>query len=136
MSTTVAAARCAHFGTCGGCATQDAPYEEQLARKAAALNALFAPFHAAPIVLHPSPELWYYRNKMEFSFGRLGHKELLEPAIAPAAGKRAPYRYVLEGTALGNLASQWIALGVVKDRAAFRAHLAKNLQQTIYQPRG
>ena len=45
------------------------------------------------------------------------------------------YAFALEGTALGNLASQWIALGVVKDRAAFRAHLAKNLQQTIYQPR-
>ena len=60
---------------------------------------------------------------------------LLCQATANAAGVPV-YSFALEGTALGNLASQWIALGVVKDRAAFRAHLTKNLQQTIYQPRG
>jgi rhamnulokinase len=60
---------------------------------------------------------------------------LLCQATANAAGVPV-YAFALEGTALGNLASQWINLGIVKDRAAFRAHLAKNLQQTIYQPRG
>jgi rhamnulokinase len=59
---------------------------------------------------------------------------LLCQATANATGLPV-YAFALEGTALGNLASQWIALGVVRDRAAFRAHLAKNLQQTIYMPR-
>jgi rhamnulokinase len=59
---------------------------------------------------------------------------LLCQATADAAGLPV-YAFALEGTALGNLASQWIALGVVRDRTAFRAHLAKNLQQTVYTPR-
>ena len=60
---------------------------------------------------------------------------LLCQATADAA--RVPVvAFALEGTALGNLASQWVALGVVKDRAAFRAHLAPTLQQTVYSPRG
>ncbi len=60
---------------------------------------------------------------------------LLCQATADAAGVPV-YAFALEGTALGNLASQWVALGVVKNRAAFRAHLARTLQQTIYSPRG
>jgi len=29
---------CTHFGACGGCATQDMPYEEEVATKAARLR--------------------------------------------------------------------------------------------------
>jgi rhamnulokinase len=43
--------------------------------------------------------------------------------------------FALEGTAVGNLASQFIALGAVKDLAAFRAALGRRLQQTTYSPR-
>ena len=35
---------CPHFGDCGGCQSQDVPYETQLAAKAALLEDLFAPF--------------------------------------------------------------------------------------------
>jgi len=60
---------CVHFGTCGGCQTQDVPYEIQLARKAARLEALLGPAGwDRPVPVHPSPAVWYYRNKMEFSF--------------------------------------------------------------------
>ncbi len=59
---------------------------------------------------------------------------LLCQATADAAGLPV-VAFALEGTALGNLASQWVALGVVRDRAAFRAHLAPTLQQTVYTPR-
>jgi rhamnulokinase len=41
----------------------------------------------------------------------------------------------LEGTAVGNMASQLIALGAVKNLAAFRQHLAADLQQTTYAPK-
>jgi rhamnulokinase len=40
----------------------------------------------------------------------------------------------LEGTAVGNIANQLIALRAVKNLATFRALLAKNLKQTIYNP--
>ena len=40
----------------------------------------------------------------------------------------------LEGAAVGNLASQLIALGAVKDLSTFRRLLAEDLKQTIYPP--
>ena len=85
-------ARCSHFGSCGGCSIQDLPYEAQLERKRAALQALLSPFWSSPLTVHRSPSEWYYRNKMEFAFGRLGHRE-------PPEGK--PYTFVLDGTVLG-----------------------------------
>jgi rhamnulokinase len=42
--------------------------------------------------------------------------------------------FSLEGTAVGNLARQLIALGAVKDLATFRALLGKGLKQTVYTP--
>ncbi len=61
--------RCPHFGTCGGCQTQDVSYEEQLARKAAALGDLFAFCWPRPIPVEPSPVQWHYRNKVDPNFG-------------------------------------------------------------------
>jgi len=58
---------------------------------------------------------------------------LLCQATADASGVPVA-AFELEGTALGNLASQWIALGVVRNRTAFRAHLAPTLKQTAYHP--
>ncbi|WP_414664663.1 rhamnulokinase [Horticoccus sp. 23ND18S-11] len=43
--------------------------------------------------------------------------------------------FALEGTAVGNLASQLVAIGAVKDLATFRRHLAADLKGTVYQPR-
>jgi rhamnulokinase len=58
---------------------------------------------------------------------------LLGQATADAAGVPV-VSLALEGTAVGNIANQLIALRVVKNLAAFRAKLAKNLKQTIYNP--
>jgi len=64
--------RCRHFGLCGGCRWQDLAYEEQLHWKRqhvweclAQLGGL-RPEDVA--LTTPSPEIWYYRNKMEFTF--------------------------------------------------------------------
>ena len=64
--------KCPHFGQCGGCAVQDLDYPEQVTQKAAQVeNALkriggVEGFSMdAPV---PSPEVWNYRNKMEFVF--------------------------------------------------------------------
>lgn len=66
---------CSHFGVCGGCTYLSLPYEEQLAIKEAQVKRLIDG------VLHKqeeayewegikgSPQVYEYRNKMEFSFG-------------------------------------------------------------------
>jgi len=63
---------CPHFGTCGGCAIQDLDYPEQLAQKAAqvesALNRIGGVEGFTMDEAVASPDLWRYRNKMEFSF--------------------------------------------------------------------
>jgi len=64
--------RCAHFGICGGCATQDYPYEKQLEQKQAQVQDLFARLGGfADVEVQPiigCRESYHYRNKMEFTF--------------------------------------------------------------------
>jgi rhamnulokinase len=59
---------------------------------------------------------------------------LLCQATANAAGVPV-VSFALEGTAVGNLASQLVALKAVKSIAAFRALFGPSLKQTIYTPR-
>jgi rhamnulokinase len=58
---------------------------------------------------------------------------LLCQATADAAGLPV-VSFSLEGTAVGNIARQLIALGAVKDLPTFRQHLARAIPQTVYQP--
>lgn len=67
-ATRTATAVCAHFGECGGCASQDVAYSEQLARKSDELRSLFARYWDGEIPVLPSPAIWNYRNKVDFSF--------------------------------------------------------------------
>jgi len=61
---------CKHFGVCGGCDSQDLPYEEQLKDKEARLKELFSQFKIKEFKrIIPSPEIYYYRNKMEYAVG-------------------------------------------------------------------
>jgi len=64
---------CPHFGRCGGCARQTMPYDEQVSLKAQMVKTILEEVgfsegfeFEAPIV---SPEIYHYRNKMEYSFG-------------------------------------------------------------------
>jgi 23S rRNA (uracil1939-C5)-methyltransferase len=64
--------QCTHFGLCGGCRWQDVSYEDQLnLKESLVLRALkrknLSPQKIEPIL--PSLDVFYYRNKMEFSFG-------------------------------------------------------------------
>ena len=59
---------------------------------------------------------------------------ILCQATANAAGIPV-VSFALEGTAVGNIASQLIAIGAVKDLATFRRHLGANLVQTCYRPK-
>lgn len=60
---------------------------------------------------------------------------LLCQATADAAGLPV-VSFALEGTAVGNIASQLIALRAVKDLRTFREHLSADLKQKVYLPRG
>lgn len=63
--------KCSHFGACGGCALQHAPYPEQIVWKEESVKAHFRPLVDENTAIYPmlsSPLLWEYRNKMEFSF--------------------------------------------------------------------
>jgi 23S rRNA (uracil1939-C5)-methyltransferase len=64
--------KCRYFGLCGGCKQQDLDYEVQLKFKQQQVEEIFQKmggfrdFEIEPIV--PSEKVFYYRNKMEFSF--------------------------------------------------------------------
>ncbi|MDO8536465.1 MAG: 23S rRNA (uracil(1939)-C(5))-methyltransferase RlmD [Candidatus Omnitrophota bacterium] len=61
---------CKHFGNCGGCDSQDIPYEKQLEDKETRLRELFSQFNIKEISsIIPSPEIYHYRNKMEYAVG-------------------------------------------------------------------
>ena len=79
--------RCKYFGTCGGCKWQHVQYESQLAFKQQhVVDALerigrFKRVQVLPII--PSKEIYFYRNKLEFSFGDRRWQET--PPLAPLA---------------------------------------------------
>jgi len=65
-------AKCSHFGVCGGCKWQHLPYEKQLEFKQQQVSDNFTrigKFEFPPVSpIMGSPEQYYYRNKLEFTF--------------------------------------------------------------------
>ena len=60
---------CEHFGSCGGCTSQDFAYEAQLRELERRLADLYAELPLPePARVAPSPKVFGYRNKMDFSF--------------------------------------------------------------------
>ncbi|MHC1737716.1 MAG: 23S rRNA (uracil(1939)-C(5))-methyltransferase RlmD [Ignavibacteriaceae bacterium] len=65
--------KCKYFGTCGGCKQQDLAYSNQVQYKQSQVKEIFerlgglTGFDIAPII--PAENNFFYRNKMEFSFG-------------------------------------------------------------------
>lgn len=64
--------RCPHFGVCGGCRWQHIPYERQLQCKQQQVSDAMERIAKIEIPeIRPilgSPEIWEYRNKMEYTF--------------------------------------------------------------------
>jgi 23S rRNA (uracil1939-C5)-methyltransferase len=73
--------RCEYFGRCGGCKWQYLTYADQLRFKQQQVTETLAhlgklqDFAVNPILGTATP--WYYRNKMEFSFGQLEQEGVL-----------------------------------------------------------
>ena len=74
--------RCSYFGTCGGCKQQDLDYAQQIAYKQEQVEDIFK--HDGGLSgylienILPSENIFYYRNKMEFSFSELQWLTLIE----------------------------------------------------------
>ncbi|MCR4427761.1 MAG: 23S rRNA (uracil(1939)-C(5))-methyltransferase RlmD [Caldiserica bacterium] len=72
--------RCMHFGECGGCSLQYASYDLQLEAKRGFLEESLSRIGGLefPEIQEcvPSPRLWGYRNKMEFTFKEEGEISL------------------------------------------------------------
>lgn len=102
------AARCIHFGECGGCRWQMIPYAKQLTIKESLVNSYFnhlldnVAFN--PIVPCATP--WNYRNKMEFSFSRSTQMERFLGMIRQGSKGRA---FHLKEC---HLVNPWFAKGV------------------------
>lgn len=67
-------AKCPHFNYCGGCSHQFISYEKQLEFKKHQVLKLFKDAGIENfefLGIEGSPEVWEYRNKMEFTFGDL-----------------------------------------------------------------
>ncbi len=65
---------CPHYDLCGGCISQQVPYEKQLEFKALQVKKLFQKAELPMgeyLGIEGSPSQWAYRNKMEFTFGDL-----------------------------------------------------------------
>ncbi len=93
-------AKCAHFGSCGGCALQDLDYARQLEGKHRLVESVvrarpaLADVAIEPVI--PATDRFGYRNKMEFSFGAQRWIEAREPEGAqagPALGLHAATVY-------------------------------------------
>lgn len=64
--------RCTHYEKCGGCMSQEVPYEKQLQFKEKEVLELFRQSGLTFQTYHGilgSPKQWHYRNKMEYTFG-------------------------------------------------------------------
>src|SRR5689334_23625719 len=68
-------APCAHFPACGGCRFQDLAYEAQLEQKQSQVRDALQRLAGIPEpplerILPCEPEIFHYRNKLEYSFTR------------------------------------------------------------------
>ncbi len=65
-------AKCEHFDLCGGCKWQNITYEQQLKYKQKIVQDAFERIAKVPIGeiqnILPSPDTYFYRNKLEFTF--------------------------------------------------------------------
>jgi 23S rRNA (uracil-5-)-methyltransferase RumA len=138
------APKCPSFGKCGGCSFQNAGYESQLKYKSLCASELLS-FTGAPVnEILASPEIWNYRNKMEFSFFNSGGKADLGLHMRGSFNRYCPVppcfiadeNFVKAAQTVKNFANNsGLAAYDNKTREGFWRHLvlrkAKNNNQTL-----
>lgn len=74
--------RCPYVGKCGGCAWQMIDYPAQLEYKRGLVNQTFQDVNLPLVIekIEPSPEIFYYRNRMDYVFGANGQLGLKVPS--------------------------------------------------------
>ncbi len=81
-------APCPHFNRCGGCRWQNVPYDIQCDLKTRMLCETLDKIDGynppGDLAVKPSPDIFYYRNKMEFSFDRPPSEELVKLGLHEA----------------------------------------------------
>ncbi|QQR54781.1 23S rRNA (uracil(1939)-C(5))-methyltransferase RlmD [Candidatus Peregrinibacteria bacterium] len=113
-------ARCKHFGVCGGCKWQFLDYAEQCRVKEQQVKDALVRIGGLnsdlvkPLVPNASP--WFYRNKLEFSFGIGGNGET-ELGFYPPG-----YHYEVFDLEECFLQSEWVVSVVQKVRAFVKYH--------------
>lgn len=65
---------CTHYPNCGGCRFIDLTYPQQLAHKETLIQECMANFNCTINPIIPCDSPYFYRNKMEFSFGKVNDK--------------------------------------------------------------
>jgi 23S rRNA (uracil1939-C5)-methyltransferase len=94
--------RCGHFGPCGGCLWQNLPYDVQLQAKRDLVTECLAHLGGIQGDLvppgTPSPQEYFYRNKMEFSFSG---RRWLEPEELSTPNPDKPRDFALGLHVLG-----------------------------------
>ncbi|TAK05590.1 23S rRNA (uracil(1939)-C(5))-methyltransferase RlmD [Patescibacteria group bacterium] len=72
--------RCPFAGRCGGCAWQQMDYPAQLEWKRRLVHQALGDHIGSPLPpVEPSPDIFYYRNRMDYVFGTDGTLGLKEP---------------------------------------------------------
>lgn len=101
-------APCPYFGVCGGCKWQHLAYEDQLAYKQQfieeSLHHIGKLREVEILPLLPSPEQYYYRNKIELSFGVVPYRKqenYHEAKEVAKAGDATQLKENEEGTFMG-----------------------------------
>jgi 23S rRNA (uracil-5-)-methyltransferase RumA len=81
-------AKCPHYGECGGCSQQSIEYKLQIDNKGKQVKKLLDENGIEDykfLGIEPSPSIFEYRNKMEFSFGDLERDGQLQLGMHPRA---------------------------------------------------
>ncbi len=88
--------KCKHFGVCGGCKWQHLSYESQLIFKEKQvvdqferIGKIFAPHHP----IQKSKELYFYRNKLEYTFSTQKWYTQSDNSNLPVLGFHVPKRF-------------------------------------------
>src|SRR5262249_19837050 len=103
--------KCVHFGSCGGCSWQHIPYSQQLAIKQSFIHTYYPHHRDKTLSLLASPDIWGYRNKMEFSFSQ--DKKGIRYLGLMIGGSRGKVFHLTEC----HLVSPWFVEVVAKVRA-------------------